>query len=48
MLNKIKQKKCSKCKYNFRRENLNYCSKPLYGLEVLSPLKLFCFRKKKD
>lgn len=43
---KLKQKKCSNCKYNFKTEILNCCGRPdKNGLHTLKPLKLLCFRK---
>lgn len=47
MLKKLKQKRCSNCKYYFKTEHLNCCERPnKYNLKLLSPLKLIYFRKK--
>lgn len=36
MLKKLKQKRCSNCKYNFKTEHLNCCDRPdKNGLHIL-------------
>ena len=48
MLKEIKQRKCSKGKYNLRKIWLNCCTRPdKYRLETLKPLKLICFKFRK-
>ena len=47
MLKKLKQKRCSNCKYNFKTKHLNCCVRPDKGLNTIKPLKLICFRKEK-
>lgn len=47
MFKKLKQKRCSNCKYYFKTESLNCCERPdKYNLKLLRPLKLLCFGKK--
>ena len=48
MLKKLKQKRCSNCKYYFKAGTLNWCERPdKDGLNTLKILKLLCFRKKR-
>ena len=48
MLKKLKQKRCSNCKYNLKTRFLNCCEVvDENGLNILKPLKLICFRKEK-
>lgn len=48
MLKKLKQKRCSNCKYYFKTEHLNCCERPdKNGLNTLKILKLIYFRKKR-
>ena len=49
MLKKLKQKRCSNCKYDFKTRLLNCCARPdKNGLHTLKPLKLLCFRKENN
>ena len=46
MFKKLKQKRCSNCKYYFKAELIHGCCRPdKNGLKILKPLKLICFRK---
>lgn len=48
MLKKLKQKRCSNCKYYLKTHGLNWCERPdKNGLNTLKILKLICFRKKR-
>ena len=48
LIKKLKQKRCSNCKYYFKAGKLSWCERPdKNGLETLKPLKLICFRKEK-
>lgn len=49
MLKKLKQKRCSNCKYYFKVGTLNSCERPdKDGLNTLKSLRLICFRKEKE
>lgn len=48
LIKKLKQKRCSNCKYYFKARLLNGCDRPdKYNFVTLKPLKLICFRKKR-
>lgn len=50
LIKKLKQKRCSNCKYYFKAKTLtlNGCERPdKYNFVTLKPLKLICFRKKR-
>ena len=48
MLKKLKQKRCSNCKYYFKARLLNGCDRQdKNGLHTLKPLRLICFRKER-